>query len=94
MSRNDKIAAVILGAAVTYAAIKFFSLEKEERKELCEKFKNKTNELLTDADTTVDKVNEFIEEYEEQSKEAWMDKFFVVRRMIRSLYGSDKRFFL
>lgn len=94
MSRNNKIAAIILGAAVTLVVVKYMSMDKEEKRNLCQRFKERTDELLDKADETVDKVNEFMDEFDKQPKDAWLDKLFVIRKMFRSFYGSDKRFSL
>lgn len=94
MTRNDKIAALILGAAATVAVIRYLNMPEEKRKEFTDHIKTRTSELLDNADNTVDRVNGFLGEYDEQPENAWIEKLYVLKKMFKSLYTSDKKFFL
>lgn len=86
MTRNDKIAALILGAAATVAIIRYCQMPEEERKELTDRIKTRTNELLDKADDTVDRVNTFLGEYDQQPDNAWVEKLYILKKMFKSLY--------
>lgn len=94
MTRNDKIAALILGAAATVAVIRYLNMPADKRKEFTDHIKARTNELLDHADNTVDRVKGFLSEYDEQPKSAWIEKLYVLKKMFKSLYTTDKKFFL
>lgn len=93
---NDtkQIAGLILGAAAGVALYKFFSMPKEEREEFCTHIKDTTNELLDNAEDTVEKVEHFISEFNSTGKGEWIDKLYILKKMFKNLYGTDKRFFL
>lgn len=94
VSKSDKIAALILGAAATIAIIRFLQMPKDEREEFFGHIKSRTNELLENAEDTVDKVNNFIGEYDQKGGNEWIDKLYVLKKMFRNLYGSDKHYLL
>jgi glutaredoxin 2 len=94
MTNTNKIAALILGAAAGVALVKFFSMPKEERKEFYSHLKNTTHELLDNAEDTVEKVEHFMNEYNSKGKDEWIDKLYIVKKMFRNLYGSDKHYLL
>lgn len=94
MSRNDKIAAFILGAAAAVAIIRYIKMPEVEKKEFFDHIKDRTNDLLSNADQTVDHVNNFLGEYDRQGENAWVDKLYILKKMFRNLYGSDKHFLL
>jgi glutaredoxin 2 len=94
MTNTNKVAALILGAAAGVALVKFFSMPKEERKEFYSHLKNTTHELLDNAEDTVEKVEHFMNEYNSKGKDEWIDKLYIVKKMFRNLYGSDKHYLL
>lgn len=94
MTRNDKIAAFILGAAAAVAIVRYIKMPEEEKQEFLGHLKDRTNELLSNADQTVDHVNSFLSDYDQQPENAWVDKLYILKKMFRSLYGSDKHFLL
>jgi hypothetical protein len=93
-SSNKQIAGVILGVAAGWALYKFFSMPDEERHEFVSDIKRKTNDLLDDAEDTVEKVEQYISEINSKGKGEWIDKLYILKKMFRSLYGSDKRYLL
>ncbi|HEY9342659.1 MAG TPA: hypothetical protein VJ279_00810 [Hanamia sp.] len=94
MTNTNKVAALILGAAAGVALVKFFSMPKEEREEFYSHLKNTTHELLDNAEDTVEKVEHFMDEYNSKGKNEWIDKLYIVKKMFRNLYGSDKHYLL
>lgn len=94
MAKSNQIAAIILGAAAGVALVKFFSMPKEEREEFCSHLKNQTTQLLDNAEDTVEKVEQYIDEFKAQGEDEWIDKIYILKKMFRNLYGSDKHYFL
>lgn len=94
MTKSNKIAAIILGAAGGFALIKFLSMPKEERNDFYNFLKNKTRELLDNAEETVEKVDHYMDEFKDKGKDEWIDKIYILKKMFKNLYGSDKQFLL
>lgn len=90
MTRNDKIAAFILGAAAAVAIVRYMKMPEEEKREFQEHLKERTNALLSNADQTVDQVNRFLNDYDSQPENAWVDRLYILKNMFRNLYGSSK----
>jgi len=94
MSRNDKIALIIFGAAAALATYKLFEMTQEKRKEFFDHIKTRTSQLLDKTDDTVSRVNKFMDEYDAQGEDAWIDKAYILKKMFRDLFGSEKHFLL
>ncbi|MEO6681711.1 MAG: YtxH domain-containing protein [Ginsengibacter sp.] len=94
MTKSEKAALVILGAAVGVAVWRFFSMPDKERKELVQHIKKTTVDLLDNAEETVEKVDHFIGQIDQKGSGEWIDKLYLLRKMFRDLYGSGKRFLL
>ena len=93
---NDtkQIAGVILGMAAGLALYKFFSMPKEKRDEFCTHIKDTTNELLNNAEDTVEKVEQYISEINDKGKGEWIDKLYILKKMFRNFYGTGKHYLL
>ena len=91
MDKSNSIAAIILGAAVGLTLLRFFSLSKDERDQVFNDIKNKTHDLLDDAEATVEKVKHYVEELKSKRPEEWTDKLFIVKNMLKDLYGAEQR---
>ncbi len=91
MAKSNSVAAIILGAAVGLTLIRFFNLSQEERDQVISDIKRKTNDLLDDAEATVEKVKQYVEELKSKRPDEWTDKIFVVRNMLKDLYGPEHR---
>ena len=91
MAKSNSVAAIILGAAVGLTLIRFFNLTKDERDQVISDIKRKTNDLLDDAEATVEKVKHYVEELQSKRPDEWTDKIFVVRNMLKDLYGPEHR---
>ena len=94
MTRSNKIAAIILGAAGGFALIKFLSMPEEERNEFYRYLKNKTHELLDNAEETVEKVEHYMDEFSDKGEDEWIDKIYILKKMFKNLYGSEKHYLL
>jgi len=94
MNKSNTIAAVILGAAATVALIRFFNMPKERRDAFFSHLKDTTETLLDDAEETVEKVEQYMDEIKSKGEDEWIDKLHVLKRMFRELYGSEKHFLL
>ena len=88
------IAAVILGAAAGVALIEFFKMSEEKRDAFFSHLKNTTHELLDNAEETVEKVEHYMGEVKSKGENEWIDKLYVLKRMFRDLYGSEKHYLL
>jgi len=91
MTKSNSVAAIVLGAAIGLTLIRFFTLSKEERDQVLSDIKNKTSDLLDDAEATVEKVKHYVEELKSKRPEEWTDKIFVIRNMLKDLYGAENR---
>lgn len=94
MARSNYIGAIILGAAAGLALLKYYSMPEDERQEFLSHLKNRTHDLLDDAEGTVDKMKQHFAEIDSKAPEEWVDKLFVVKRMIEDLFGSERRYLL
>ena len=94
MSRSNTIGAIILGAAVGVALLKFYNMPEEEREEFYSHLKNRAHDLLDDVEGTVDTVKQHFAEIDRKSGEEWVEKFLVVKKMLVHLFGSDKRYLI
>lgn len=94
MTKSNKIAAIILGAAGGFALIKFLSMPKEDRNEFYSYMKKKTHDLLDNAEETVEKVEHYMDEFKEKGDDEWIDKIYILKKMFKNLYGTDKHYLL
>lgn len=69
-------------------------MPKEERNDFYNFLKNKTRELLDNAEETVEKVDHYMDEFRDKGKDEWIDKIYILKKMFKNLYGSDKQFLL
>jgi hypothetical protein len=94
MSRSNTIGAIILGAAVGVALLKFYNMPENEREEFYSHLKNRAHNLLDDIEGTMDTVKQHFAEIDTKPKEEWLEKFLVVKRLLGNLFGSDRRFLI
>jgi hypothetical protein len=69
-------------------------MPKEERNEFCDHLKTRTNQLLDNAEGTVEKVEQYMDEFKARGENEWIDKLYIIKKMFKSLYGSDKHYLL
>ena len=94
MSRSNTIGAVILGAAVGVALLKFYNMPEEDRKDFYAHLKNRAHDLLDDVEGTVDTVKQHFAEIDRKPTEEWIEKFLVVKKLVVKLFGSERRFLI
>ena len=94
MTKSDKAALIIIGAAAGVAVWRFFNMPVEKRNEFYLNKKHTTGELLDNAEDTVEKVDHFISQIDNKGSDEWIDKLYLVKQMFRDLYGSEKRYLL
>lgn len=94
MTKSDKAALIIIGAAAGVAVWRFFNMPVEKRNEFYRHIKETTGELLDNAEDTVEKVDHFISQIDNKGSDEWIDKLYLVKQMFRDLYGSEKRYLL
>ncbi len=94
MAKSSTIAALILGASIGAALLKFYSMPKEERDAFFDNLKKTSHDLLDNAEDTVEKVEHFMGEIKSKGEKEWIEKLYVLKKMFGELYGSDKRHFL
>lgn len=92
MAKSSTIPAIILGASIGIALLKFYSMPKEERDAFFNHLKNKTDELLDNAENTVEKVEHFMNEIKTKGESEWIEKLYVLKKMFSDFYGRDKRY--
>ncbi|MEO6406225.1 MAG: hypothetical protein ABIY51_02635 [Ferruginibacter sp.] len=90
MSKSSYISGIILGAAAALALYKFFSMTEEERDELLHDIKEKTKDLLDNAEDTVEKVEHYVAQIKEKGEGEWVDKMYLAKKMIREFYGASE----
>jgi len=91
MAKSNSVEVIILGAAIGLTLIRFFSLSKSERDQVLSDIKSKTHDLLDDAEATVEKVKHYVEELKSKGADEWTDKLFIIKNMLRDLYGTEQR---
>ncbi|MGN6265415.1 MAG: hypothetical protein ACTHM5_07055 [Ginsengibacter sp.] len=94
MAKSNKIAAIILGAAGGFALIKFLSMPKEKRNEFYDYLIDKTHQLLDNAEETVEKVEHYMDQFKEKGEDEWIDKIYILKKMFKNLYGTDRHYLL
>jgi hypothetical protein len=94
MNKSPSVASLILGASIAVAILKYYSMSKEERKAFWDHIKSTTNDLLDNAESTVEKVERFMNELKSKGENEWIEKLFVLKKMFVQLYGTEKRYLL
>ncbi len=91
MQKSNQIGAIILGAAAALALYKYSKMSSEERNEFFSVIRDKTQELLEDADNTVEKVQHYVGQIKEKQPNEWFDKLYLVRKMLSEFYGFSSK---
>jgi hypothetical protein len=94
MAKSTTIASLILGASIGFALLKFYSMPKEEREAFFDHLKNTTNDLLDDAETTVEKVEHYMDEIKLKGDKEWIEKLYVLKKIFTDFYGTGKKYLL
>lgn len=88
--KSSTVSAIILGASIGVALLKFYSMPKEDRDAFFDGLKKQTDFLLDNAEETVEKVERFMGEMKNKNEKAWIEKAYVMRKMFKDLYGTNK----
>lgn len=91
---KSTIASLILGASIGLALLKFYSMSEEDKKDFLDHLKKTTNDLLDDAETTVEKVEQYVDEIKLKGENRWVEKLYVLKKMFTDFYGTEKKYFL
>lgn len=91
MQKSNQIGSIILGAAAALALYKYSQMSKEERHEFFSAIRDKTQELLEDADNTVEKVQHYVGQIKEKQPDQWFDKLYLIRKMLSEFYGFSSK---
>ncbi|MEO7444465.1 MAG: hypothetical protein ABIT96_01550 [Ferruginibacter sp.] len=89
MANSKLLGGAILGAAVTLALYKLYSMTEDERAELVDHIKETTSGLLDDAEKTIEKIESYMSEIKDKGEGEWIDKMHVVKRMLGDFYGRE-----
>lgn len=92
MSKETTIGALILGAVAGVAIQRFYSMPQEERNEFISHLKNRAHDLLDDTEGTLNKVKHHFAQID--TKENAVDKLLVVKNLLSTLFGSERRYLL
>lgn len=94
MAKSSTIAAIIFGASIGVALLKFYSMPKEDRDAFFDQLKKTTDNLLDNAEDTVGKVEQYMNEVKSKGENDWIEKIYVVKKMLKELYGSNDSAYL
>ena len=94
MNKSNTIAAIILGAAAGVALLKFINMPKEEKEAFFAHLKNTTNDLLDNAEDTVEKVEHYMGQIRLTGEGQLVDKLYILKKMFKDLYGSQEHYLL
>lgn len=94
MPKSSTIAAVIFGASIGVALLKFYSMPKEDRDAFFDQLKKTTDDLLDNAEGTVEKVEQYVSEIKSKGENDWIEKIYIVKKMLKELYGTNDRAYL
>lgn len=90
MVKTSTITAVIFGASIGVALLKFYSMPKAQRDAFLDHLKKRTDALLDNAEGTVEKVEHFMNEVKAKGENEWVEKLYVVKKMFKDLYGNNR----
>lgn len=91
---KSTIASLILGASIGFALLKFYSMPEEDKQEFLDHLKKTTNDLLDDAEATVEKVEHYVDEIKLKGEKKWVEKLYVLKKMFTDFYGTEKKYLL
>ncbi len=91
---KSTIASLILGASIGFALLKFYSMPEEDKQDFLDHLKKTTNDLLDDAEATVEKVEHYVDEIKLKGEKKWIEKLYVLKKMFTDFYGTEKKYFL
>jgi len=69
-------------------------MPQEEKEAFYDHLKQTTNDLLDDAEATVEKVEHFMDEMKSKGENEWLGKLYVLKKMFTEFYGTEKKYLL
>ncbi|MGH2566528.1 MAG: hypothetical protein ACRDE8_08920 [Ginsengibacter sp.] len=94
MAKSTTIVSLILGASIGVALLKFYSMPKADKDAFFDHIKDTTNDLLDDAESTVEKVEQYMNEIKVKGENKWLEKLYVLKKMVTDFYGVEKKYLL
>lgn len=91
MASSNKIEAIILGAAIGVAVLKYFNMTQDEKDAFMNHLKERIHSLLEDTDGTVEKVKEHFAQIDKKGKDEWVGKAFILKKLLTTLFGTNGR---
>ena len=91
---KSTIASLIFGASIGFALLKFYSMPEEDKQDFLDHLKKTTNDLLDDAETTVEKVEHYVDEIKSKGENRWIEKLYVLKKMFTDFYGTERKYLL
>jgi len=90
MTKETKLAGLLITGAVAYAAYRYFKLPEEEREELVSNIKSKANKVLNKTSEILDTVQDYMSELKEKEEDEVLDKVVVVKNMLFDIFGGKQ----
>lgn len=84
------IATFLLGAAAGAAALKYSSMNDEEKEKLMQNLKDKASKVKDEASTTFDKAQDYFSELTSKGSESLKDYFSDAENYLKNMFGSNK----
>ncbi len=89
MASANKIEAIILGAAVGVAVLRYFNMSQEDKEAFMNHLKDRVHLLLEDTDGTIAKVKEHFAMIDQKGKDEWVDKAMILKKLLTTLFGTN-----
>ena len=87
MANTNKIEAIIFGAAIGVAILRYFNMSVEDREAFMNRLKERVHTLLDDTEGTIAKVKEHFEQID--NKDEWVDKALILKKLLTTLFGTN-----
>ncbi len=87
MANTNKIEAIIFGAAIGVAILRYFNMSVEDREAFMNRLKERVHTLLDDTEGTIAKVKEHFEQID--NKDQWVDKALILKKLLTTLFGTN-----
>jgi hypothetical protein len=84
---SNRIEAIIFGAAIGVAILRYFNMSEEDKKDFMNRLKDRVSTLLEDTEGTIGKVKEHFEQID--SKDEWVDKALILKKLLTTLFGTN-----
>ena len=82
---SNRIEAIIFGAALGVAILRYFNMSEEDKKAFMTRLKDRVSVLLEDTEGTIEKVKDHFAEIDD--KKEWVDKAIILKKLLTTLFG-------